>query len=322
MVVIWFSAVELRNLQSIDNWTAMTKLVIFDLDGTLLDTVEDLGNATNYALRMCGFPERPLKDYYQLVGRGIYNLFRSAMQAPDEGKVTLPDRGNEAASVEGNVPVPVEAGAPTSDASKAPVPDEAGAPTSDASKAPVPDEEMVSRMASYFLPYYGEHMCDFTRPYPGIPEMLASLATAGIQVALASNKYQEGAEKLIRRFFPDIPFMKVLGQREGQPIKPDPQVVFQIMAGAPEVGPQSLPTDKQPFDPVLGPQSLPSDRQTFAPEDVAYVGDSNVDMQTGLNAGVRTIGVTWGFRDRTELEAFHPYAVVDTVKELQDLLMG
>ena len=298
MVVIWFSAVELRNLQSIDNWTAMTKLVIFDLDGTLLDTVEDLGNATNYALRMCGFPERPLKDYYQLVGRGIYNLFRSAMQAPDE------------------------AGVSASDASKAPVPGEAGAPTSDASKVPVPNEAMVQKMASYFLPYYGEHMCDFTRPYPGIPEMLASLAAAGIQVALASNKYQEGAEKLIRRFFPEIPFMKVLGQREGQPIKPDPQVVFQIMAGAPEVGPQSLPTDKQPFDPVLGPQSLPSDRRPFAPEDVAYVGDSNVDMQTGLNAGVRTIGVTWGFRDRAELEAFQPFAVVDTVQELQDLLMG
>ena len=284
----------------------MTKLVIFDLDGTLLDTVEDLGNATNYALRMCGFPERPLKDYFQLVGRGIYNLFRSAMQAPDSGKVTLPDGGNEAASVEGNVPVPVEA----------------GAPTSDASKVPVPNEAMVQKMASYFLPYYGEHMCDFTKPYKGIPEMLASLVAAGIQVALASNKYQEGAEKLIRRFFPEIPFMKVLGQREGQPIKPDPQVVLQIMAGAPEVGPQSLPTDKQPFDPVVGPQSLPSDRQTFAPEDVAYVGDSNVDMLTGLNAGVRTIGVTWGFRDRAELEAFHPFAVVDTVQELQDLLIG
>lgn len=292
----------------------MTKLVIFDLDGTLLDTVEDLGNATNYALRMCGFPERPLKDYYQLVGRGIYNLFRSAMQAPDE------------------------AGVSASDASKAPVPGEAGAPTSDASKAPLPDEAMVQKMASYFLPYYGEHMCDCTRPYPGIPEMLASLVAAGIQVALASNKYQEGAEKLIRRFFPEIPFMKVLGQREGQPIKPDPQVVFQIMATEPEagphslptarqpidpvVGPQSLPTDKQPFDPVLGPQSLPTDKQPFAPEDVAYVGDSNVDMQTGLNAGVRTIGVTWGFRDRAELEAFHPFAVVDTVQELQDLLMG
>ena len=276
----------------------MTKLVIFDLDGTLLDTVEDLGNATNYALRMCGFPERPLKDYYQLVGRGIYNLFRSAMQAPDE------------------------AGVSASDASKAPVPDEAGAPTSDASKAPIPDEAMVSRMASYFLPYYGEHMCDFTKPYKGIPEMLASLVAAGIQVALASNKYQEGAEKLIRRFFPEIPFMKVLGQREGQPIKPDPQVVFQIMATEPEVGPQSLPSDRRPFDIVVGPHSQPSDRQPFAPEDVAYVGDSNVDMQTGLNAGVRTIGVTWGFRDRAELEAFHPFAVVDTVQELQDLLIG
>lgn len=278
----------------------MTKLVIFDLDGTLLDTVEDLGNATNYALRMCGFPERPLKDYYQLVGRGIYNLFRSAMQAPDSGKVTLPDGGNETAYVEGNETVSVEVSA----------------------AVPVPNEAMVQKMASYFLPYYGEHMCDFTRPYPGIPEMLASLAAAGIQVALASNKYQEGAEKLIHRFFPEIPFLKVLGQREGQPIKPDPQVVFQIMAGAPEVGPQSLPTDKQPFDPVLGPHSLLSDRQPFAPEDVAYVGDSNVDMQTGLNAGVRTIGVTWGFRDRAELEAFHPFAVVDTVQELQDLLMG
>lgn len=290
--VIWFSAAELRNLRSIDNWTAMTKLVIFDLDGTLLDTVEDLGNATNYALRMCGFPERPLKDYYQLVGRGIYNLFRSAMQAPESGKVSLPDAGNETASVEVSA------------------------------SAPVPDEEMVSRMASYFLPYYGDHMCDFTRPYPGIPEMLASLAAAGIQVALASNKYQEGAEKLIHRFFPEIPFLKVLGQREGQPIKPDPQVVFQIMATEPEAGPHSLPTARQPFDPVLGPQSLLSDRQPFAPEDVAYVGDSNVDMQTGLNAGVRTIGVTWGFRDRAELEAFHPFAVVDTVQELQDLLMG
>ena len=138
--MIWFSAVELRNLQSIDNWTAMTKLVIFDLDGTLLDTVEDLGNATNYALSMCGFPERPLKDYYQLVGRGIYNLFRSAMQAPDSGKVTLPDRGNEAASVEGNVPVPVEAGAPTSDASKAPVPDEAMASRRETWKTVLPGE--------------------------------------------------------------------------------------------------------------------------------------------------------------------------------------
>ena len=56
----------------------MTKLAIFDLDGTLLDTVKDLGNATNHALTECGFPTHPIEAYYQMVGRGIYNLFRAA----------------------------------------------------------------------------------------------------------------------------------------------------------------------------------------------------------------------------------------------------
>lgn len=57
----------------------MTKLAIFDLDGTLLDTVKDLGNATNHALTECGFPTHPIEAYYQMVGRGIYNLFRVAV---------------------------------------------------------------------------------------------------------------------------------------------------------------------------------------------------------------------------------------------------
>ena len=57
----------------------MTKLIIFDLDGTLLDTREDIANACNHALRMCGCPERRLEEYNMLVGRGIYNLFRGAL---------------------------------------------------------------------------------------------------------------------------------------------------------------------------------------------------------------------------------------------------
>ena len=61
----------------------MTKLVIFDLDGTLLNTVEDLGNATNYALRMCGYPERPAEEYNILCGRGIVNMFKGAMPAEE-----------------------------------------------------------------------------------------------------------------------------------------------------------------------------------------------------------------------------------------------
>ena len=212
----------------------MTKLAIFDLDGTLLNTVEDLGNATNYALEQCGFPIHPKDEYYQMVGRGIYNLFRAAI--PSEYAT----------------------------------------------------EDNVQRMASYFIPYYDEHKCDFTRPYDGIPEMLRNITGRGVRLAVASNKYQDGAEKLVHHFFGDYEFVKILGQREGQPIKPDPAIVDQILAEVPYI----------------------------SKAETVYVGDSNVDMQTGANAKVRTIGVSWGFRGREELAAYHPSAIIDTPEDL------
>lgn len=221
----------------------MARLAIFDLDGTLLNTVEDLGNATNHALESCGFPVRPIDDYYQLVGRGIYNLFRSAMQPRDPQAPRI---------------------------------------------SPEEIEVNVERMASCFIPYYDAHKVDCTRPYDGILQMLRLLSDAGVLLAVASNKYQDGLEKLVVHFFGDFSFVKILGQREGQPIKPDPAIVGQIMAEVPEL----------------------------SREDVVYIGDSNVDMQTGANAGVRTIGVTWGFRSRKELEDCNPSAVVDTVEAL------
>ena len=218
----------------------MMKLAIFDLDGTLLDTAADLGDSCNYALRQCGFPEHRLDEYYQMVGRGIYNLFRTAIPAE---KAT---------------------------------------------------EDNVQKMAGYFLPYYDAHKCDLTRPYEGIPEMFKKLSEAGIRFAVASNKYQDGAEKLVTHFFGQYSFVRVLGQREGQPIKPDPEIVNQILAAAPGV----------------------------TKEDTVYVGDSNVDMQTGLNAGVRTIGVTWGFRTREELAAYSPFALADSPAELTELILS
>ena len=212
----------------------MTKLAIFDLDGTLLNTVEDLGNATNYALTQCGFPIHPTDAYYQMVGRGIYNLFRAAIPA---GQST---------------------------------------------------EEVVQRMASIFIPYYDAHKCDFTRPYDGIPAMLKTITAAGVRLAVASNKYQDGAEKLVHHFFGEYDFVRILGQREGQPIKPDPAIVDQILAEVPSV----------------------------TKSETVYVGDSNVDMQTGANAEVRTIGVTWGFRSREELASYNPSAIVDSAEAL------
>ena len=214
----------------------MTKLIIFDLDGTLIDTREDIANACNHALKQCGYPIHPIEEYNTMVGRGIDNLFRSAMP-PEE----VSDR-------------------------------------------------TVAKMRSIFVPYYNEHKCDFTRPYEGIQEALDELAAKGLHFAVASNKYQEGTEQLVEKFFGRHEFARVLGQREGKPIKPDPLIVAEAMEGVPGI-------------------SL---------DEVVYCGDSDVDMQTGLGAGVRTIGVTWGFRTREELEAYSPHALIDHPREIAD----
>lgn len=217
------------------------KLAIFDLDGTLLDTIGDLGAACNFALVSCGFPAREMHEYNMLVGRGIYNLFRGAL--PEYART----------------------------------------------------EEMVSRMKGYFVPYYNEHKTDSTVPYKGIPEMLEKLEKAGIALAVASNKYQEGTEALVKRFFGERNFVKVLGQREGMPIKPDPEIVTEA--------------EKAYGKPVTR-------------EEVFYAGDSDVDMETGKNAGVVTAGVLWGFRTRAELEAWKPQALCSSPEELADTILG
>jgi len=217
----------------------MTKLVIFDLDGTLIDTMADIAGACNHALEACGCPHRPLEEFNMLVGRGIFNLFRGALP---EGRRT---------------------------------------------------EDMVRMMHSHFVPYYNEHICDRSRPYPGIYEMLDRLAEKGIAFAVASNKYQEGTEILIRKLFGKYGFVTILGQRDGKPIKPDPEIVMEAMAAA-------GCTDK---------------------DAVVYCGDSDVDMQTGINAGVRTIGVTWGFRTREELASYSPWILAEKAADITDAIL-
>ena len=216
----------------------MTKLIIFDLDGTLIDTRTDIANACNHALEQCGFPQRDIKEYNMLVGRGIDNLFRGAMPASEV------------------------------------------------------NEENVARMRSLFVPYYNEHGCDWTRPYDGIMDILEVLKDKGLHFAVASNKYQEGTQSLVEKFFGKYDFVKILGQREGRPIKPDPQIVEEAMEGVPGI----------------------------RKDEVIYVGDSNVDMETGINAGVRTIGVTWGFRTREELQAYSPHALIDHPMQLVEFI--
>ena len=194
------------------------RLAIFDLDGTLLDTVADLANATNQALTQCGYPTHPTDAYYQFVGNGINKLFFRAL--PEEART----------------------------------------------------EENVMRIRSLFVPYYNEHNADDSRPYPGVSELLRTLQAQGIQLAVASNKYQQATAKLVGHFFPDIRFAAVYGQREGVAIKPDPAIVADILN---DTG--------------------------ISRADTIYIGDSGVDMQTARNAEVESIGVSWGFRSVEEL---------------------
>lgn len=108
---------------------------------------------------------------------------------------------------------------------------------------------------------------------------------------MASNKYQAATEKLIAHYFPGIRFVAVFGQREGVKVKPDPTVVYDILQIA----------------------DVPK-------EEVLYIGDSGVDMQTAINSGVTSCGVTWGFRPRTELESFCPGFIVDKAEAVLSIV--
>jgi phosphoglycolate phosphatase len=215
----------------------MKKLVIFDLDGTLLDTIADLAGATNYALTQLGYPTHDTDTIRTFVGNGINKLLERALPANEQ------------------------------------------------------TEENVMRMRSYFVPYYDAHNADLSNPYPGIEVLLQSLQDNGIEIAVASNKYQEATTKLVKHYFPTIQFAEVLGQRENIPVKPHPTIVFDIL--------NKTGIDKK---------------------EVLYVGDSGVDMQTAQNAEVDAIGVTWGFRSRIELETLHPMGIIDKAEELMDYI--
>ena len=209
------------------------KLVIFDLDGTLLNTIDDLATGANHALDVLGYPTHDAATIRSFVGNGINKLLERALP---EGEKT---------------------------------------------------EENILRMRSVFIPYYDEHNADLTVPYKGIPELLVRLQEEGVQLAVASNKYQAATEKLVSHFFPDINFIKVLGQRPEVPIKPDPAIVTAILQTA-----------------------------GVSKDAVLYVGDSGVDMLTALNAQVDAVGVPWGFRPKLELSTFPSLGLIDKAEEL------
>ena len=209
------------------------KLVIFDLDGTLLNTISDLAHSTNYALKQNGFPGHPIETYKFFVGNGINKLFERAL--PENEKT----------------------------------------------------EHNVMCIREAFIQHYDKHNTDFTKPYEGVCDLLRTLQTNGFMLAVASNKYHAATEKLIKGLFPDISFIAILGQREGIPVKPDPAIINEILEIA-----------------------------HVSPAETIYIGDSGVDMQTAANSGATSIGVTWGFRPREELETAGANHIADNTADI------
>lgn len=214
-----------------------TRLVIFDLDGTLLNTIGDLAEAANRMLAERNLPQHDYATYRTFVGNGISRLVERAL--PETMRST----------------------------------------------------EEVAAARNEFLAYYIEHIDCKSCPYEGIPALLATLQERGIQMAVASNKFQEGTERLVRSFFPTIHFEAVFGQRPEVPLKPDPAVVNEILS-----------------------------LTAIDPSEALYVGDSGVDMRTARAAGVRSVGVSWGFRQRAELIEQGADHLIDGAEELLGLL--
>lgn len=219
---------------------SMYKLVVFDLDGTLLDTIGDLAFSCNYALGKGGFPLHDISEYYGFVGNGIMKLIERAL--PEEYR-TPP---------------------------------------------------ILAKMKEIFIAHYSANNTVRTKPYDGIPELVGRLQDAGAVMAVASNKYQEATEKIVRHFFPDIRFSDILGQREGIPIKPDPHIIYEIMRNA-----------------------------GAAPEETIYAGDSKVDAATASRIeGITAVAVTWGFCPRTVLETCGTKILADSPNDIWDLFIG
>ena len=217
----------------------MKKLAIFDLDGTLLNTIEDLGYAANHALQAHGYPTHSIASYPFFVGNGVRRLIERVL--PEDART----------------------------------------------------EATIDRLLVTFKEYYNDHNTDYTKPYEGIPELLSLLSSRGVAIAVASNKYQAATEKLISHFFPTLSFIAVEGQKEGVPVKPDPSIVFEILAKA-----------KTPK------------------ADTIYIGDSGVDMETARRACVDSVGVTWGFRPEKELVENHADTIVNSPGDIEKLVFS
>lgn len=209
--------------------------VIFDLDGTLLNTLEDLTDSVNYGLTQLDYPQRTLEEINSFVGNGVKVLIEKALPAKASSKD-------------------------------------------------------IEQCLHIFRDHYSNNMRNKTKPYEGVCEVLKVLKEKNYRLAVVSNKFDAAVKMLCEEYFSD--FIKTaIGESSNVNRKPAPDSVYRAMD-------------------VLGSKK----------EECIYVGDSEVDVKTAHNAGIKCIGVTWGFRGRQVLESEGSDFIVDSPKEILDVL--
>ncbi|BHH83023.1 HAD family hydrolase [Desulforhopalus sp. 52FAK] len=208
--------------------------IIFDLDGTLLDTIGGLTDTTNFVMKEFNFPQHSIETCKQFIGNGMRIL--------------------------------IERAAPANTSS-----------------------ECIDDCCRAFKEYYSRTWKDKCCPYDGINAMLAGLQKWAIPLAVLSNKPHQFTQLFVEEFFPEDMFAMVYGQRDGFDKKPEPGVALEIAKNF------GMNTDT-----------------------MLFVGDSGVDIQTGKNAGMKTAGVSWGFRPRQELIENKPDLLLNHPLELLD----
>lgn len=216
----------------------MKRAVLFDLDGTLLDTLEDLADSGNAVLLAHGYEAHSVEAYRTFIGDGMGKLVERIFP-----------------------PGAVE------------------------------DPGVLEQRLSEYKAAYQDRWRHKTRVYDGITELLKHLVEREVKTGVLTNKAHPFAVQCVEAFFGGHPWDVVLGQREGVPRKPD-------VAGAND---------------ALQAMGVGSDEALF-------VGDSAVDMQTAVNAGIEAVGVSWGFRSREELVANGATTVIDSPLELVGVL--
>ena len=212
------------------------KAVLFDMDGTVLDTLADLTNAVNHVLALYGMPARSPREVAGFLGNGAARLLS---EATPEGTT----------------------------------------------------QEQLQEMLRVYQPWYDSHCAILTAPYPGILPLMEALRSAGVRQAVISNKQDSAVRQLAEQHFPGL-LEAAVGESATVRRKPNPDAVLAALR-----------------------------QMDVRPKEAVYIGDTEVDLQTAVNAGLDSAAVGWGFRTQAQLREAGADRIFQSAEELRCWLL-